>query len=205
MVPELPVETAGPISGPPQPLGQGLHQGQDLASGFWPEMRLPGATGPAFPLHDQHLRDMEPSPPTPSPGPLAGHHLPGRHSASALAANKDPSYWSFLRTATYLEMCAPGWEHEGWLFRGCGEGLGGQGVVRPSADESLLRKGLQGDGHLKIHLHTDGHDLLTSQSVATPGLTNQNPGLWDVNLLMECLDIMWRARLLGQVPRFGVF
>ena len=67
MVPELPVETAGPVSGPPQPLGQGLHQGQDLASGFWPGMRLPGATGPAFPLHDQHLRDVEPSPPTPLP------------------------------------------------------------------------------------------------------------------------------------------
>ena len=53
----------------------------------------------------------------------------------------------------------------------------GGGVVRPSVDESLLRKGLQGDGHLEIHLCTDGHDLLTAESVATPGLTTQNPGL----------------------------
>ena len=56
-------------------------------------------------------------------------------------------------------------------------GVWGGGVVRPSVDESLLRKGLQGDGHLEIHLHADGHDLLTAESVATPGLTTQNPGL----------------------------
>lgn len=51
----------------------------------------------------------------------------------------------------------------------------GGGVVRPSVDESLLRKGLQGDGHLEIHLHADDHDLLTAESVATPGLTTPEP------------------------------
>ena len=50
----------------------------------------------------------------------------------------------------------------------CVGGVWGGGVVRPSVDESLLRKGLQGDGHLEIHLHADGHDLLTAESVATP-------------------------------------